>query len=151
MRGTWMLALVAGLGIGGAHAQGLGAPIPLEQTQLQGSAPAPTLPPMDAVEPSFTPPPAVMPQAPQTAISQRPAPPVLPEYPRRRAIEALAIEGGRMSYAGPGGAMTTSPQGGTCAVTCSLSPPEEYQVVCPPGNIALCQCDEPPYAECRVQ
>jgi hypothetical protein len=141
------LVCVALLGV--AHAQPRVQPVPLEVTPLRGSEPAPTPPP-----PQATPTPAPLAVAappPRTAVGKQVVPPVLPEFPRRRAIEAVALENGRMSYSGPSGALTTAANGGMCAVTCSLSPPEEYTVSCPPGASARCQCETPPYAECLPQ
>lgn len=147
MRTAWMAAL-AFVAASAVNAQPRVEPVPLEPFPLRGSESATTPPPM---APAATPRPAAPTPRPraETAVSRQTAPPVLPEFPRRRAIEAVAIESGRMTYAGPSGAMSTSANGGTCAVTCSLSPPEEYQVACPAGQAAICQCDAPPYAECR--
>lgn len=79
-------------------------------------------------------------------------PPVLPLKPQRRAVEAVANGGsGGMSYAGPAGAMNTSPNGSSCAVTCNLEPVEQYQANCNPGFTAMCQCDTAPLAGCRKQ
>lgn len=153
--GPCVLICAALLGV--AHAQPRVQPVPLEVTPLRGSEPLPTptapmVAPMAAPTPEATAAP-VSPAlaAPPTAVSTQVVPPVLPEFPRRRAIEAVALERGRMSYSGPSGALTTAADGGMCAVTCSLSPPEEYQISCPPGASARCQCDNPPYAECLPQ
>jgi hypothetical protein len=144
-----LCALVCAALLGVAQAQPRVQPVPLEVTPLRGSEPAPTPVPA-AATPTPAPVSAVVPP-PRTAVSQQVVPPVLPEFPRRRAIEAVALERGRMSYSGPSGALTTAAGGGMCAVTCSLSPPEEYQISCPPGASARCQCDAPPYAECLPQ
>ena len=79
-------------------------------------------------------------------------PPVLPAHPLRPAIQAIANGGsGGLSYSGPSGAMNTSPVGASCAVTCALSPREQYSIDCPAGNTAFCQCDDLPFASCRPQ
>jgi hypothetical protein len=114
-----------------------------------------SLPVMAQIETAPIPPPAEQStELPPADAAPRVAepPPVLPLRPRRRAHDAAARGGaGGMSYAGPSGAMNTSPQGSACAVTCTLQPPEEHQVSCPPGYTALCQCDAPPYSVCRRQ
>jgi hypothetical protein len=108
-----------------------GAPVPIPQPPEQGAP----VPPPAAAAPRATEP-----------------PPVLPRYPNRRALDAAARGGsGGMSYAGPSGAINTSPHGAACAVTCSLQPPEEHHVDCPSGFTAFCQCDEPPFATCKRQ
>lgn len=95
-------------------------------------------------------PPAQAPAATYRAPAE--PPPVLPQTPQRRALEAAANGGsGGMSYAGPSGAMNTSPNGSSCAVTCSLQPQEQYQVRCNPGFTAMCQCDTAPMAGCHKQ
>ena len=79
-------------------------------------------------------------------------PPVLSAHPLRPALQAIAHGGsGGLSYSGPGGAMNTSPQGASCAVTCSETPREQYSIDCPAGNTAFCQCDDLPFASCRPQ
>ena len=80
-------------------------------------------------------------------------PPVLPANPLRRALEAAATGGsGGMSYSGPSGAMNTSPEGSSCAVTCALTPQlEQHETSCGKGFTAMCQCDTQPYAGCRRQ
>ncbi|HVT34553.1 MAG TPA: hypothetical protein VHE37_03140 [Nevskiaceae bacterium] len=91
-------------------------------------------------------------QAPVNAPRSVVVPPVLPPHPVRPAIQAIANGGsGGLSYSGPSGAMNTSPDGASCAVTCSLAPREQYSIDCPAGNTAYCQCDELPYAACRPQ
>lgn len=90
--------------------------------------------------------------APAYGQGQGEPPPVLPQNPARRAIEAAANGGsGGMSYAGPSGAMNTSPNGSSCAVTCNVQPLEQYQVKCNAGFTAMCQCDVAPLAGCRKQ
>lgn len=127
-------------------------PIPLEDDT---AAPRPLAPP-PAQAPAPAPAPAYVAPAPSpaaAATSRAPAPPpVLPLRPKRRALEAAAADASGITYAGPSGAMSASPNGGSCAVTCSQGPdPEEYQVSCPPRTTAYCQCDTPPHAECRDQ
>lgn len=85
-------------------------------------------------------------------VQERTPPPVLPQHPRRAAISSIANGGsGGMSYSGPSGAMNTSPEGASCAVTCATRPRETYSIECPAGNTAYCQCDSIPYAACLAQ
>lgn len=117
---------------------------PLEQTP---AAPRPLPPPKSEA-------PAYEPAAPvQAQPQQSEPPPVLPQNPIRRALEAAATGGsGGMSYAGPSGAMNSSPNGSSCAVTCALEPRlEQHETSCASGFTAMCQCDTPPFAGCRRQ
>ncbi|HUP92288.1 MAG TPA: hypothetical protein VM074_08580 [Solimonas sp.] len=148
VRGT--LGMLLALAAAQVAAQPAVQPVPMGQ---EYSTPMPIEPqPAPAAQPAPVQAPAPTPApAPRLVPAQRGAPPpMLSAHPRRRALEAAANGGaGGISYAGPAGAMSTAISGAFCTVTCPDS--MEYQVSCPPGFTAFCQCDSEPYAACRQQ